>query len=83
MRLKERIEFKDTVMEQNEVKGIKRFSSIFDVITLVFITLRACDVVSWKWWQVLMPEFIGIFLVITLVIGMVIGKAMKSVGEDS
>ena len=37
----------------------------------VFIVLRACDVIDWAWWQVLMPTFIGLGVAAlsTLVLG--------------
>ena len=69
-------------MEDKELLKIKQISGLFDLTTVIFLTLRACDVINWKWWQVLMPEFIGIFLLVTLIIGFIIGKAMKSVDED-
>lgn len=38
----------------------------FDVLTLIFITLKLCGKINWSWWRVLSPLLIeaGIVLVI-------------------
>ena len=30
------------------------------LLTIVFITLKLCDVIDWSWWWVLSPMWIGI-----------------------
>lgn len=43
---------------------------LLKMTTTVFIVLRACDVIDWPWWKVMMPTFIGIgFSLVMLVLG--------------
>ena len=57
------------------MKYAKSISTILDFITLIFIALRACEVTSWEWWQVLMPTFVGAFIIIVFVFGFAAGLA--------
>ena len=61
------------------MKYAKSLSTILDFVTLIFIALRACNVTEWEWWQVLMPTFIGAFIIIVFVLGFAAGLS----GEDS
>ena len=62
---------KEELMKDNIRMRAKTILSLFDVVTFIFIALRACDVVDWKWWQVLMPFFIGI--VAAIIVGIRLG----------
>jgi hypothetical protein len=43
---------------------------LLKMTTTVFIVLRACDVIDWPWWKVMMPTFICIgFSLVMLVLG--------------
>lgn len=49
--------------------------NFLEALTLVFITLRLCNVIDWSWWWVLSPLWIPLAVIILLVIiGMVIGS---------
>lgn len=39
-----------------------------EILTLVFIVLKLCGVVSWSWWWVLSPIWIPIVLVLLLLL---------------
>lgn len=41
------------------------------VLTLIFITLKLLDVITWSWWWVLSPIWIGFFIQI-VVLGIII-----------
>lgn len=36
-------------------------------LTLIFITLKLCNVIDWSWWWVLSPSWISIFLAVVIV----------------
>ena len=31
-----------------------------EVLTLIFIVLKLCEVINWSWWLVVLPEIIAI-----------------------
>lgn len=39
-------------------KFLKSLCKLLNCIFLVFVALRACDVVDWAWYQVFIPAFI-------------------------
>lgn len=45
------------------------------LLTIVFITLKLCNVINWSWWWVLAPIWIpiGVLCTIIVVCGLVIG----------
>lgn len=55
----------DNKNSSNTSKGGLSFAS---VLTLVFIVLKLCGVISWSWIWVLCPLWIGVALVILIVI---------------
>lgn len=61
-------------MSDNSTSGGIGFSSL---LQLTFIILKLCKVISWSWWWVLSPTWIGIALVmlICIVFGIIAGYA--------
>ena len=41
---------------------------ILDVLTIIFVVLKLCNVIDWSWWWVLSPALIGIALGIIMLI---------------
>ncbi|MFT4177009.1 MAG: hypothetical protein QM627_10175 [Luteolibacter sp.] len=56
--------------------------SFVGLLTIVFITLKLCGVISWSWWWVLSPLWISFALVVALLIFagfcMLIAKKMET-----
>lgn len=49
--------------------------NFFAGITIVFVVLKLCAVISWSWWWVLSPLWIGAIITISLVVvALVIGR---------
>lgn len=48
------------------------------LLTIVFIVLKLCKVITWSWWWVLSPVWITAIIVIALIIFIVI---CKKIGE--
>lgn len=46
-------------------------------ITLLFLALRACDVISWPWWCVLSPVLIPLAICAVLLVIIAIAEAWK------
>ncbi len=40
------------------------------LLTIVFITLKLCDVITWSWWLVLSPIWISISFVLIVLVGL-------------
>jgi len=38
------------------------------LLTIVFVTLKLCDLIKWSWWWVLSPVWITICLVISILL---------------
>lgn len=40
------------------------------LLTIIFIVLKLCGIISWSWWWVLSPLWVGvaIFIVVTVVV---------------
>jgi len=39
----------------------------FGLLTILFIGLKLCNVITWSWWFVLSPALVGLGLVLLLV----------------
>ena len=48
------------------------------VLLVVFIVLKLCKVITWSWWLVLMPLWIGIGLVILVILCAIIVAAIDN-----
>lgn len=57
-------------MEQK--KWPNAVANLLNYTTLVFLALRACDVVMWPWWVVLSPILakIALFFLATFIVGL-------------
>lgn len=47
------------------------------LLTIVFITLKLCGVITWSWWWALAPIWIPIAIAIIIGICYVIGSAIR------
>lgn len=45
------------------------------LLTVAFIVLKLCDVISWSWWWVLSPLWISAIITIVILIGVIIWVA--------
>ena len=45
------------------------------LLTVAFIVLKLCDVISWSWWWVLSPLWISAIITIIILIGVIIWVA--------
>lgn len=64
-------------MEQKKWPNV--VANLLNYTTLIFLALRACDVVMWPWWVVLSPILakIVLFLLATFVVGLAsVGKKL-------
>ena len=50
---------------KTEIGSPTRF---FNLVTLVFVALRACEIVQWPWYIVLLPSIVAYAVVIIFVI---------------
>jgi len=50
--------------EVNRSSGI----SALALLGIVFVTLKLCGVITWSWWFVTMPFYIGIVIGLTILI---------------
>lgn len=41
---------------------------VLEILTLIFIVLKLCGVITWNWWIVLSPEIIAGVIYILLII---------------
>lgn len=39
---------------------------LLDVVQIIFIVLRCIGVIDWKWWQVLIPLWINLALIVVV-----------------
>ena len=60
-----------------EIKYTGNLNAI-ELLTIVFITLKLCNVITWSWLVVFMP--IICYIVITFIIGVVMFMAEKRKG---
>ena len=50
----------------------------FGLLTLIFITLKLTGYIDWSWWLVLMPLFLPVIIIFTiLVIMLVMGARVR------
>lgn len=42
------------------------------LLQLAFIVLKLANIISWKWWQVLLPTIIGAAIIVLVILGAVI-----------
>lgn len=48
--------------------------SFTGLLTIAFIVLKLCKVISWSWWWVLSPLWIAaIIAIVAIIIGLIIG----------
>ncbi len=75
----------NTKKEKNGVAGsvASLIKEIADFLTLVFCVLRACDVIDWNWYFVMMPTFVrsGVGVIAFCIAGMLAGVALNSKDE--
>ena len=50
---------------------------ICDLLTVLFIALKLCKVISWSWWWVLSPFWIPLVIVVICVIILIIKAKIK------
>lgn len=57
----------------NKINGVTILVKVLDFLTLLFCTLRACDVITWPWYAIMAPVFIayGIAIIGLIIIGIV------------
>ncbi|POZ56427.1 hypothetical protein LYSIN_01210 [Lysinibacillus sphaericus] len=57
---------------------------LLEILTLLFITLKLTDVITWSWWLVLLPEIIavGIYVVASIVMGFGFMKVSKETDKE-
>lgn len=62
--------------ENNNYNGV----NYLHILTLIFVTLKLCNVINWKWIFVIMPSLISIgltiFIIIMILIIAIIAKKM-------
>ncbi len=60
--------------ENNNYNGV----NYLHILTLIFVTLKLCGIINWKWIFVIMPSLISIgltiFLIVIALIVMLIAK---------
>lgn len=44
----------------------------FGLLTLIFITLKLTGYIDWSWWLVLMPLFIPVIIIFTILVTMLL-----------
>lgn len=47
---------------------------LLEVLTIVFIVLKLCGLISWSWWFVLMPLWIELGVIVVLLIILFFGN---------
>lgn len=60
-------------------KSLKSLCKLLNCVFLVFVALRACDVVDWAWYQVFIPAFIrgGLAVAAVALLGYVKAKELS------
>ena len=63
----------------SEIKTVNNNSiGFFGLLTLIFITLKLTGYIDWSWWLVLMPLFLPVIIIFTiLVIMLVMGARVR------
>jgi|APGre2960657373_1045057.scaffolds.fasta_scaffold11641_7 hypothetical protein len=44
----------------------------FGLLTLIFITLKLTGYIDWSWWLVLMPLFVPVIIIFTILVTMLL-----------
>jgi hypothetical protein len=44
----------------------------FGLLTLIFITLKLTGYIEWSWWLVLMPLFVPVIIIFTILVTMLL-----------
>ena len=65
----------------NKIDGVTILAKVLNFLTILFCTLRACDVITWPWYAIMAPVFIayGIAIVGLIVLGII---GLNGVIED-
>ena len=63
-------------MEKNQ-KTTSSGIGFAGLLTIAFIVLKLCNVISWSWWWVLSPLWISFILLIVVVVVLIIIFAIK------
>tara|TARA_Y100000310_G_scaffold60007_1_gene55397 strand:- start:42 stop:266 length:225 start_codon:yes stop_codon:yes gene_type:complete len=54
------MERKYTMNNNEQIKIAKAGPSFLQLLVILFITLKLCGVITWSWWWVLSPIWIGL-----------------------
>ena len=68
-------------MEKNN-RFVRSTLDVYTVLTIVFVVLKLCRVISWSWVWVLSPLWIG-FAISIIAFVIVLFIIQKGVGEDA
>lgn len=53
---------------ENKTNGV----SVSVVLAIIFTVLKLCGVITWSWWWVLSPLWIGLLLFVVVTVGLFI-----------
>ena len=57
----------------SEIKTVNNNSiGFFGLLTLIFITLKLTGYIDWSWWLVLMPLFVPVIIIFTILVTMLL-----------
>lgn len=62
-------------MKKKETKTVGL--GLLDVLLVIFVVLKLLKVITWSWWLVLMPLWIGIGLLILVILYAIIVAAIN------
>lgn len=57
-------------------------ATVMETLTIVFVVLKLCHVITWSWWLVLMPIWIELFVIIST-LGFIIITNMRGRGGNN
>lgn len=57
-------------------------ATVMEVLTIVFVVLKLCHVITWSWWLVLMPIWIELFIIISA-LGFIMITNMRGKGRNN
>lgn len=58
--------------DKTEIKYVGGGTSVCTLLTVAFVVLKLCGIISWSWWWVLSPIWIPCGIVILLLIFLVL-----------
>ena len=61
-------------MSNNNNSNSSHGIGFFELLQIVFITLKLCKVINWSWWLVLLPLWAELALLITIIVLAIIFK---------